>query len=368
MERVAGLHADDDASRMKTLVTGGAGFIGSALVRRLLAGEHSVVTVDKLTYAGHLASLGEALEHPRHRFERVDICDARGVRRILSDHAPDAILHLAAESHVDRSIDGPADFLQTNLTGTFTLLEESLAYWGRLDPSRQARFRFLHVSTDEVFGSLSPSEPEFTEASPYRPNSPYAATKAGADHLVRAWHRTHGLPVLVTYSSNNYGPRQFPEKLIPLTILRAIEGRPIGVYGSGTNRRDWLHVEDHVDGLLAALERGRVGEAYAFASGVERENLQLVQDLCSLIDELAPDRAAGPRKRLVRLVEDRPGHDHRYAIDARKAMRDLGWKPRIALAEGLRRTVEWYLENRDWLERVQGGVYGGERLGLGGRA
>ena len=359
---------DNDAPGMKTLVTGGAGFIGSALVRRLLAREHSVVTLDKLTYAGHLASLGEALEHPRHRFERADICDALAVRRILTEHAPDAILHLAAESHVDRSIDGAGDFLQTNLTGTFTLLEEALAYWDRLGPSRQDRFRFLHVSTDEVFGSLSPSEHEFTETSPYRPNSPYAATKAGSDHLVRAWHRTHGLPILVTYSSNNYGPRQFPEKLIPLTILCAIEGRPIAVYGSGTNRRDWLHVDDHVEGLVVALERGRIGESYAFASGVERENLQLVRDLCAVLDELAPDPAAGPRERLVRLVEDRPGHDHRYAIDAGKAMRDLGWTPRVALAEGLRRTAEWYLQNRDWLERVQGGVYHGERLGLGGRA
>jgi dTDP-glucose 4,6-dehydratase len=326
-----------------------------------------VVTVDKLTYAGHLVSLGEALENPRHRFEQTDVCDAPEVARILAEQAPDAILHLAAESHVDRSIDRAAEFLRTNLTGTFTLLEESLDYWHRLDPIRKGRFRFLHVSTDEVFGSLEPDEPGFTEGSPYRPNSPYAATKAGADHLVRAWHRTHGLPTVLTYSSNNYGPRQFPEKLIPLTILSGIEEKPIAVYGSGTNRRDWLHVEDHVDGLVAALDRGRIGETYAFASGVERENLQLVRDLCSLLDELAPD-PAGPRERLVRLVEDRPGHDHRYAIDAGKAMRDLGWRPRIALAEGLRRTAQWYLANREWAERVQGGAYGGERLGLGSRA
>ena len=368
MERVARPSMGDDAWRMKTLVTGGAGFIGSALVRRLLAGGHSVVTVDKLTYAGHLASLGEALEHPGHRFERADVCDAHAIRRILTEQAPDAILHLAAESHVDRSIDGAGDFLQTNLTGTFTLLQEALAYWGRLEPSRRERFRFLHVSTDEVFGSLSADEPGFTEESPYRPNSPYAATKAGADHLVRAWHRTYGLPTLLTYSSNNYGPRQFPEKLIPLTILRAIEGRSIAVYGSGTNRRDWLHVEDHVEGLVAAIERGRIGDSYALASGVERENLQLVRDLCSLLDRLAPDPEAGPKERLVRLVEDRPGHDHRYAIDAAKAARDLGWKPRIPLDEGLRRTAEWYLGNRDWLERVRSSSYDGERLGLGGRA
>ena len=354
---------------MTILVTGGAGFIGSALVRRLVAdGEHEIVTLDKLTYAGHLDSLGEALESPRHLFERADVSDGAAVRRILAAHEPDAILHLAAESHVDRSIDGPAEFLRTNLVGTYTLLEETLAWWRALDDARRCRFRFLHVSTDEVFGSLGPDDREFHEGSPYRPNSPYAATKAGADHLVRAWHRTYGLPVLVTHSGNNYGPRQFPEKLIPLTILNALEGKPLPVYGTGKNRRDWIWVEDHVEGLLAALRRGEPGTSYAFASGIELANLEVVERICLVLDELEPDPRIGPRTGLVRLVEDRPGHDFRYAIDARRARGELHWRPHVEFQEGLRRTVEWYLANVEWCERVRAGFDRAERLGTGARA
>ncbi len=346
------------------LVTGGAGFIGSAVVRKLIHDTGTtVVNVDKLTYAGNLDSLAGARWSERHRFERADVCDAAEMRRIFVEHAPHAVLHLAAESHVDRSIDGPGDFIRTNLVGTFILLEETRRYWQDLDAERKAAFRFLHVSTDEVFGSLGDSG-LFHEERAYQPSSPYSASKAGSDHLVRAWHHTYGLPVLTTNCSNNYGPYQFPEKLIPLMILNALEGKPLPVYGRGENVRDWLHVEDHADALLAVLERGRVGETYCVGGHNEVRNVDVVRTLCRLVDELAPDASIGPREGLIRFVADRPGHDLRYAIDAGKIHRELGWTPRETFESGLRATVGWYLENRAWWERVRSGEYRGERLGL----
>lgn len=348
------------------LVTGGAGFIGSALVRHLVdATQHRVVTVDKLTYAGNPESLGAALDHPRHAFERADICDAAAMARVFATHRPDAVLHLAAESHVDRSIDGALPFVQTNVVGTYTLLEAARAFWSGLDETGRRNFRFLHVSTDEVFGSLG-HEGVFTEETPYRPNSPYSATKAGSDHLARAWHHTHGLPVLVTNCSNNYGPFQFPEKLIPVVVLHALAGRPIPVYGRGENVRDWLFVDDHVRALLATLERGRPGETYNVGGGSERSNLQVVHAICALLDELAP--SPEPYARLVTFVADRPGHDLRYAVDAGKIGRELGWRPAESFESGLRRTVCWYLENRDWCARILDGSYRLGRLGMGGAA
>lgn len=349
---------------MTLLVTGGAGFIGSAVVRKLLRDtDHRVVNVDRLTYAANLDSLAGAMRDPRHRFERADICDAQAMRRILAEERPRAVLHLAAESHVDRSIDGPADFIRTNLLGTFTLLEEARRYWSDLPGEERDAFRFLHVSTDEVFGSLGP-DGLFDEQTAYRPNSPYSASKAGSDHLVRAWHHTYGLPVITTNCSNNYGPYQFPEKLIPLMILNALEGKPLPVYGRGENVRDWLYVDDHAEALLAVLERGRVGETYCIGGHCERRNLDVVHALCGLLDELAPDPGIGSRRELIRFVQDRPGHDLRYAIDAGKVERELGWTPRESFDSGLRRTVQWYLENRSWWERVRSGAYRGERLGL----
>jgi dTDP-glucose 4,6-dehydratase len=349
---------------MRILITGGAGFIGSAVVRKLLAGsDAAVVTLDKLTYAGNLESLAGALDDPRHAFERVDICDAAEVRRVFEAHRPGAVLHLAAESHVDRSIDGPADFVRTNVLGTFTLLEEARRHWTGLPEAERAEFRFLHVSTDEVFGSLGESG-HFDEETPYAPNSPYSASKAGSDHLVRAWHHTYGMPVLTTNCSNNYGPYQFPEKLIPLMILNALEGRPLPVYGRGENVRDWLYVDDHADALLAVLQRGRPGETYCIGGHNEQRNIDVVRMLCALLDELAPAPGIGPREALIRHVTDRPGHDQRYAIDASKIERELGWTPKESFETGLRKTVAWYLENRTWWERVRSGEYRGERLGL----
>ena len=353
---------------MTILVTGGAGFIGSAVVRKLI-GETGATTVnvDKLTYAGNLDSVAEVSDDPRYHFERVDICDAPEVRRVFGEHQPDAVLHLAAESHVDRSIDGPAEFIRTNLVGTFTLLDEALRYWKTLHGAERDRFRFLHVSTDEVFGSLG-ADGFFSEHTPYAPRSPYSASKAGSDHLVRAWHHTYGLPILVTNCSNNYGPFQFPEKLIPLTLLNALEGKPLPVYGRGENIRDWLYVDDHADALLTVLERGRVGESYAIGGGNEMRNLEVVRAICRLVDELRPDAEIGPRETLIRFVEDRPGHDFRYAIDATKIRTELGWTPRHSFETGLRGTVRWYLDNRAWWERVRSGAYRGERLGLGVQA
>jgi len=346
------------------LVTGGAGFIGSALVRQLVAEtDLSVVTVDKLTYAGNLASLAEAREHPRHRFVQADICDASAMRQLFEAHRPVAVYHLAAESHVDRSIDGPGEFIQTNLVGTFQLLQEALRYWRGLDASAQAVFRFLHVSTDEVYGSLGP-DGLFTETTPYDPSSPYSASKAGSDHLARAWQRTYGLPVVITNCSNNYGPYQFPEKLIPLIIRKALEGAPLPVYGKGDNVRDWLYVDDHARALRLAVARGRPGETYNVGGQNERQNIEVVRAICALLDELRPD-AAGKHERLISYVTDRPGHDHRYAIDATKLRRELGWVPQENFDTGLRRTVQWYLGNQRWLDDVTSGAYRGERLGTG---
>lgn len=351
----------------RLLVTGGAGFIGSAVVRRIIRETpDEVMNLDLLTYAGNLESLGEARTDPRHRFVQTDICTASAVAELLADFQPEAIIHLAAESHVDRSIDGPATFLHTNVLGTFTLLQESLRYWEALPRQRAERFRFLHVSTDEVFGSLGP-EGYFTEQTPYQPSSPYSATKAAADHLVRAWHHTYGLPVLTTNCSNNYGPCQFPEKLIPLMIQQALAERPLPVYGAGANIRDWLYVEDHAEALLAVLDRGRVGETYNISGRNEWRNLEVVRLICSILDELAPE-STGRYERLITFVPDRPGHDLRYAIDPTKIEREIGWHPRETFESGLRRTVRWYLDNQEWCARVQSGAYRGERLGLGGTA
>ncbi len=346
------------------MVTGGAGFIGSAVVRQIISDtNHRVVTVDKLTYAGNLDSLGEAREHPRHRFVRADICDRESLRALFESEQPAAVLHLAAESHVDRSIDGPADFVRTNLMGTYSLLEAALHYWRGLAPERGAEFRFVHVSTDEVFGTLGPTG-HFTETTAYDPSSPYSATKAGSEHLARAWGRTYGMPVIITNCSNNYGPYQFPEKLIPLMIQKGLDGEHMPVYGRGETVRDWLFVEDHARALRLVLERGTTGQTYNIGGGSERRNIDVVRNICRLLDELAP-LVDGSRDRLIRFVADRPGHDQRYAIDSSKIQRDLGWKPQESFESGLRRTVQWFLDNQEWTKRVKSGAYRGERLGLG---
>ena len=354
---------------MKTLlVTGGAGFIGSALVRMLIADTtYTVVNVDALTYAGNLDSLTPVSDDPRYHFEHADICDAGRMAELFERYQPQAVIHLAAESHVDRSIDGPAAFIQTNVVGTFTLLQQSLRYWRDLLDDARREFRFVHISTDEVFGSLGPTG-HFSERTPYAPNSPYSASKAGSDHLVRAWFHTYGVPVVTTNCSNNYGPCQFPEKLIPLTIQNAIAGKPLPVYGRGENVRDWLFVDDHARALILALEAGVPGETYAVGGNSERKNIDVVQAICDLVDEIVPERARPSRRSLIRFVTDRPGHDLRYAIDASRIERDLGWSPRETFESGLRRTVEWYVANPEWCERVQSGAYRGERLGLGAGA
>ena len=349
---------------MKILVTGGAGFIGSAVVRHLIADTgHAVVNLDKLTYAGNLESLGGAGDDPRYRFARLDICDGGGVAALLDREQPDAIIHLAAESHVDRSIDGPSVFIETNIVGTYRLLEAARDYWSRLTGARAQRFRFHHVSTDEVYGSL-PATGLFREDSPYRPNSPYSASKAASDHLARAWFHTFGLPVIATNCSNNYGPYQFPEKLIPLTIVRALEGKSLPVYGKGENVRDWLFVEDHARALVTALEKGKPGEVYNIGGGAERRNIDVVNAICATLDRLRP-RPEGSYARQITFVTDRPGHDLRYAIDAGKTARELGFTPAESFASGLEKTVRWYLENPDWTGRVLSGAYRGERLGMG---
>jgi dTDP-glucose 4,6-dehydratase len=344
------------------LVTGGAGFIGSAVVRRLVRAGAAVVNVDCLTYAGNVDSLAETAALPNHHFEHADITDVHALAHLFATYRPRAVLHLAAESHVDRSIDAPDAFIQTNLVGTFHLLQEARRHYESLPPNGRGTFRFVHVSTDEVFGSLG-DEGFFDETTSYAPRSPYSASKAGSDHLARAWSHTFGLPVIVTNCSNNYGPYQFPEKLIPLMILTALRGDPLPVYGDGSNVRDWIFVEDHVDGLLAALERGAAGETYLFGGGAERRNIEVVRTLCALLDELAPD-ARGSYARLISFVPDRPGHDFRYAIDATRTSAALGWAPCHSFESGLRETVAWYLTHRDWVERVQSGAYRGERLGL----
>lgn len=353
---------------MKILVTGGAGFIGSAVVRHIIRNtEHSVVNVDKLTYAGNLESLAEAGSDPRHAFEKVDICDAAEVARVFREHQPDSVMHLAAESHVDRSIDGPAAFIQTNIVGTYTLLEAAREYWRGLSAERRGAFRFHHISTDEVYGDLDGPEDLFVESTPYAPSSPYSASKASSDHLVRAWRRTYGLPTIVTNCSNNYGPYHFPEKLIPLMILNALEGKPLPVYGKGDQVRDWLYVEDHARALLLVLTTGVVGETYNIGGHNEKRNIEVVRAICSLLEELRPEKPAGVARYedLITYVADRPGHDKRYAIDAGKIQRELGWKPLETFESGLRKTVQWYLENEEWWRHVQDGSYQRERLGIG---
>jgi dTDP-glucose 4,6-dehydratase len=348
------------------IITGGAGFIGSAVARFLISEtDYEVAVVDKLTYAGNLDSLAPVTRSPRFSFTKADICDGQKMRELLDCVRPDVIMHLAAESHVDRSIDGPAEFIQTNVVGTFVLLQAALSYWRKLPQAQAAPFRFHHVSTDEVFGSLG-SEGFFRENTPYRPNSPYAASKASSDHLVRAWRETYGLPAILSNCSNNYGPYHFPEKLIPLAILNAWEGKPVPVYGNGENVRDWLHVEDHARALVLIAEHAVPGTSYNIGGNSERTNLSVVREVCALVDELAPDSSIGPRERLITFVKDRPGHDLRYAIDAQKIRTELGWIPRETLTSGLRKTVRWYLENRSWWERIRSGIYRGERLGVGG--
>jgi dTDP-glucose 4,6-dehydratase len=350
---------------MKLLVTGGAGFIGSAVVRHVIrTTDWRVANLDTLTYAGNLESLAEAGASERHHHYKVDICDRGAVDAVFAETRPDAVLHLAAESHVDRSIDGAAPFIATNVGGTYTLLEAALAYWRTLDAEARARFRFQHISTDEVFGSLGPTG-KFTEATPYAPNSPYSASKAASDHLVRAWHHTYGLPTLATNCSNNYGPYHFPEKLIPLVIIRALRGESLPIYGKGLNVRDWLHVEDHAEALVTVLARGRPGETYNVGGDSERTNIEVVRAICGLLDEILPGSPHRPHERLIEFVTDRPGHDARYAIDAAKIRQELGWQPRHTFDHGLSDTVRWFLDNRGWWERVMSGVYRGERLGLG---
>ncbi|SNT04253.1 dTDP-glucose 4,6-dehydratase [Tropicimonas sediminicola] len=345
---------------MKLMVTGGAGFIGSAVVRQAIAEGHAVVNLDALTYAACLDSLASVAGRPDYAFEQVDIRDGAALADAFARHRPDAVLHLAAESHVDRSIDGPADFIGTNITGTFTLLEAARAYWeGHGAPDA---FRFVHVSTDEVFGSLGPTG-AFSETTAYAPNSPYAASKAAADHLVRAWHKTYGLPVVMTNCSNNYGPFQFPEKLIPVVILTALEGAPIPVYGTGDNVRDWLHVEDHAEALLLVMQRGRVGRSYNIGGSAEARNIDLVETLCAILDRLRPGE--NPYSELIARVPDRPGHDHRYAIDATRIREELGWAPRHSLDSGLEQTVRWYLDNEAWWQALRDRPGVGVRLGVG---
>lgn len=356
---------------MKILITGGAGFIGSAVIRHIVKStNNTIINVDKLTYAGNLESLFEVCDSERYTFEQVDICDATGLKGVFAKHQPDAVMHLAAESHVDRSIDGPAEFIQTNIVGTYTLLEAARAYWNELEPERKEAFRFHHISTDEVYGDLPhPNEEEnasdflFTEFTSYEPSSPYSASKASSDHLVRAWLRTYGFPTIVTNCSNNYGPYHFPEKLIPLVILNALEGKPLPIYGKGDQIRDWLYVEDHARALYKVLTEGKVGETYNIGGHNECQNIDVVRTICKILDELAPK----PRSYSDQIthVPDRPGHDRRYAIDASKIERELGWLPEETFESGIRKTVQWYLNNGAWSQRVQDGSYQRERLGAG---
>ena len=347
----------------RILVTGGAGFIGSAVVRRLVGRGYHVVNLDKLTYSGNLQSLKEVEGRPNYRFVEADICDRAAIAAILAEERIEAVMHLAAESHVDRSIDGPAAFVETNVVGTFRLLDAALDHWRGMEEAGRDRFRFHHVSTDEVFGDLPiDGEERFSEATAYAPSSPYSASKAASDHFARAWHSTYGLPVVLSNCSNNYGPYHFPEKLIPLTILNAIEGKPLPVYGRGENVRDWLHVDDHAEALELVLTRGRIGESYNVGGRAERTNLAVVEAICDLVDQRLP--GAGPRRELIEFVPDRPGHDLRYAIDPSKIERELGWAADYSFEQGLEETVDWFLENEWWWRPIRDGRYRGERLGI----
>ncbi|EOX4079964.1 dTDP-glucose 4,6-dehydratase [Vibrio alginolyticus] len=353
---------------MKILVTGGAGFIGSAVVRHIIRDtQDTVINLDKLTYAGNLESLVDVSESERYYFEQVDICDRAELDRVFSEHQPDRVMHLAAESHVDRSIDGPAAFIETNVMGTYHLLEAARQYWSGLDEACQSAFRFHHISTDEVYGDLEGTDDLFTETTSYAPSSPYSASKASSDHLVRAWQRTYGLPTLVTNCSNNYGPYHFPEKLIPLMILNALDGKPLPVYGDGMQIRDWLFVEDHARALYKVVNEGEVGETYNIGGHNEKANIEVVKTICALLEELRPNKPAGVEsyESLITYVKDRPGHDVRYAIDATKIAQELGWTPEETFESGIRKTVEWYLNNPQWWQRVLDGSYSLERLGAG---
>ncbi|GMM76809.1 dTDP-glucose 4,6-dehydratase [Vibrio alginolyticus] len=353
---------------MKILVTGGAGFIGSAVVRHIIRDtQDTVINLDKLTYAGNLESLVDVSESERYHFEQVDICDRAELDRVFSEHQPDRVMHLAAESHVDRSIDGPAAFIETNVMGTYHLLEAARQYWSGLDEARQSAFRFHHISTDEVYGDLEGTDDLFTETTSYAPSSPYSASKASSDHLVRAWQRTYGLPTLITNCSNNYGPYHFPEKLIPLMILNALDGKPLPVYGDGMQIRDWLFVEDHARALYKVVNKGEVGETYNIGGHNEKANIEVVKTICALLEELRPNKPAGVEsyESLITYVKDRPGHDVRYAIDVTKIAQELGWTPEETFESGIRKTVEWYLNNQQWWQRVLDGSYSLERLGAG---
>lgn len=350
---------------MKIVVTGGAGFIGSALIRYLISEtNHHVLNLDKLTYAGNLESLVSVSSSDRYSFVQLDICDQQGLDKIFDEYQPDLIMHLAAESHVDRSIDGPAEFIQTNIVGTFTLLSAARQYWDGLPITKKETFRFHHISTDEVYGDLNETD-LFTEETPYAPSSPYSASKASSDHLVRAWHRTYGLPVILTNCSNNYGPYHFPEKLIPLVILNALEGKPLPVYGNGQQIRDWLYVEDHARALFKVVTEGKIGETYNIGGFNEKANIDVVYAICDLLEECVPDKPMKVEsyRDLVTFVKDRPGHDVRYAIDARKIEKELNWRPIESFDSGIKKTVQWYIANKDWCNRVQDGSYQRERLG-----
>ena len=351
---------------MKILVTGGAGFIGSAVIRHIVNNTNNhVLNIDKLTYAGNLESLKEIDQNPRYTFQQIDICDKEALEQAFDSFQPNLIMHLAAESHVDRSIDGPAEFIQTNIVGTYTLLEVARQYWQSLDDNDKKQFKFHHISTDEVYGDLEETTDLFTETTPYAPSSPYSASKASSDHLVRAWHRTYGFPVLVTNCSNNYGPYHFPEKLIPLVILNALEGKTLPIYGKGEQIRDWLFVEDHARALYKVVTEGKIGETYNIGGHNEKQNIDVVKTICQILDELKPQKNGQPYESLIAFVKDRPGHDLRYAIDASKIANELNWTPTETFDSGIRKTVEWYLNNMEWCGRVQDGSYQRERLGAG---
>lgn len=350
---------------MKIIVTGGAGFIGSAVIRHIINNtDNQVLNIDKLTYAGNLESLADVEKKANYSFKQIDICDAASIEQAFDQFQPDLIMHLAAESHVDRSIDGPAEFINTNIGGTYTLLESARKYWQALDEERKSKFRFHHISTDEVYGDLEGTTDLFTETTPYAPSSPYSASKASSDHLVRAWYRTYGLPIVITNCSNNYGPYHFPEKLIPLVILNALEGKPLPIYGKGDQIRDWLYVEDHARALYKVVTEGTIGETYNIGGHNEKQNIEVVKMICQILDELKPQSNGQRYESLITFVKDRPGHDMRYAIDATKIKNDLGWTPEETFNTGIRKTVAWYLNNLEWCQRVQDGSYQRERLGV----